>query len=387
MRVLLLGPYPLPGRPIDGGVMAVVHALAHGLQERGMEVAVASAGPHLEDARSEEQGLVIYRVHTPPLPRLRRHWWVRRKLQRVIRQFQPQIVHAHGTGLYATVALDSARVAVITAHGVAYEEARRSQPRSIKERLAWRYDARSEARNLARTRYAIAINPYIRRAFDAYPAIHWFHIPNPVDERYFHIQPRPQRGRLLAPARVIPRKGTDVLIRAFMAVADTFPHAQLRIAGEMTSVPEFVQKCRQMVADAQLTHRIHFLGGLDSEAMVEEYSQAAGVVLASRQETAPVVIGEALAAGCPVIATRVGGVPWMVEHGGTGLLVPPEDPQALARALVRFLADEDAVRDWRAQTRAAARVYRLDAVLDATIRVYETLLAEHAPRTADRRYG
>ncbi len=373
VRILLLGPYPLPGRPMAGGVMAVVYALAHGLRARGLQVAVASAGPHLEDARLEEQGLAIYRVHTPPLPRMRRHWWVRRKLQRVIHQFQPQIVHAHGTGLYAAVALDSARAAVITAHGVAYEEARRSQARSFKERLAWRYDARLEARNLARARYAIAINPYIRQAFAAYPAIHWFHIPNPVDERYFHIQPRPQPGRLLVPARVIPRKGTDVLIQAFIAVADAFPHAQLRIAGEITSVPEFVQKCRKLIADAHLTHRIHFLGSLDSEAMVDEYSRAAGMVLASRQETAPVVIGEALAAGCPVIATRVGGIPWMIEQGRTGLLVPPEDPQALAQALARFLADEEAVRGWRAQTRAAAQAYRLDTVLNATLQVYEAL--------------
>ncbi len=374
MRILIFGPYPQAGQPISGGVMAVVHALAQGLARRGMAVAVASAVARGQDRKEKDGAVQVYHLGIPPLPRTRRHRRIRRKLLSVGHDFQPTIVHAHGTGYYAAAALESKWPTILTAHGVAFEEAKRSRARGVKEKLAWRYDARFEAQVLLKARYVIAINPYIRRAFSKYDHLHWFDIPNPVDDQFFTIQRQPEPGRLFNPARVIPRKGTDLLIRAFIAVADRFPQAQLRIAGETDAMPNYVAHCLAMVSQAGLQQRVQFLGNLDHGALQEEYRRASGVVLASRQETAPVVIGEAFAAGCPVIATEVGGVGWMVTHGVNGLLVPPEQDVALAEALARLLTGND-VLAWSHQARLTAQSYRLDRILDATLAAYERVLS------------
>ncbi|HEY81281.1 MAG TPA: glycosyltransferase family 1 protein [Anaerolineae bacterium] len=371
MRVLLFGPYPLPGQPISGGVMAVVRALAQGLARRGVTVGVASALAGGED-RDEWDGEVrVYRRGIPRLPRARGHRAIRSKLLAAARDFRPTLIHAHGTVYYAAAALDGPWPALITAHGVAYEEARRSRARGIKARLAWRYDAYLERNVLKRTRYAIAINPYIRQAFAHYGHITWFDIPNPVDDAFFEVTRVPERGRLFTPARVIPRKGTDIIIQAFAAIADDVPQAQLRIAGEKDSLSEFVERCQELAEKAGIRHRVHFLGNLNRAALLEEYRRAWVTVLPSRQETAPVAIAEAFAAGCPVIATRVGGVPWMVRDAVDGLLVPSEDAEALADALAQALSDGEKVNVWSQRTRLAAQPYRLDAVLDATLTVYE----------------
>ncbi|MGC8839709.1 MAG: glycosyltransferase, partial [Anaerolineae bacterium] len=74
--------------------------------------------------------------------------------------------------------------------------------------------------------------------------------------------------------------------------------------------------------------------------MVRAYEECGAVLLSSRQETAPGILCEAMAAGRPAVATAVGGVPDMVADGETGFVVPPGDPEALAERISRLLKDE-----------------------------------------------
>ena len=375
MRILLFGPYPSQDGQVTGGVMAVVAALAQALaRNEEDEVAVASAAAGAKDRLEQEGRIKIYRLGIPRLPRARGHRRIRRKLIAVAQDFRPHIIHAHGTGYYAAAALDGSWPVILTAHGVVYEEAKRSGSLGLKDRLAWQYDARLEQKVLQRARHVIAISPYIRQAFSAYRHLHWFDIPNPVDDIFWSVAAQPPRETLFTPARVIPRKGIDLLIQAFITIADDFPQAMLRIAGEMTTAPAFAGRCQQMAAAAGITERVHFLGNLDKTRLVQEYERAAGVVLPARQETAPVAIEEALAAGRPVIATRVGGIPWMIEHEKNGLLIPPENVPALATAMARLLAGGDEVVAWAQNARTSAAPYRLHMVAEATRTAYRTLL-------------
>ena len=92
-------------------------------------------------------------------------------------------------------------------------------------------------------------------------------------------------------------------------------------------------------------------------------------------------IEEAMAAGVPVLASRVGGVEWMVEHERTGFLFDPYRPDELGQHLTRILTDEclrdrmgAAARDW------ASENYRLEGVVDRTMAVYERAIAEHSEK-------
>jgi glycosyltransferase involved in cell wall biosynthesis len=102
--------------------------------------------------------------------------------------------------------------------------------------------------------------------------------------------------------------------------------------------------------------RVRFLGALPRERVLELFAAADASVLSSSWENFPHAVVEALAVGTPVIATRVGGVPEVVEDGVNGLLVPPGDAAALAEAVRRFFAD-GALRD-RLRAAAAPSVER-----------------------------
>jgi glycosyltransferase involved in cell wall biosynthesis len=110
--------------------------------------------------------------------------------------------------------------------------------------------------------------------------------------------------------------------------------------------------------------RVRFLGALPRERVLELFAAADASVLSSSWENFPHSLVEALAVGTPVIATRVGGVPEIVEDGVNGLLVPAGDAAALAGAIRRFFSDGDLQDRLRAAAAPSVARFAPDKVID-----------------------
>jgi glycosyltransferase involved in cell wall biosynthesis len=111
--------------------------------------------------------------------------------------------------------------------------------------------------------------------------------------------------------------------------------------------------------------RVTFLGTIPRRDLVERYRRAAIFCLPSRQEGFGIVFLEAMACGKPVVAARAAAVPETVVDGETGLLVDPDDPEALARALAVLLADPDRCRAIGESGRRRVEQYRADRVAES----------------------
>jgi glycosyltransferase involved in cell wall biosynthesis len=160
----------------------------------------------------------------------------------------------------------------------------------------------------------------------------------------------PTRRHVLFVGRLDPVKCVDAIIRSFAALAPRHPDANLIIAG---TGPQ--EQWLQDIAREQAPGRVRFLGWVaEPEKKARLYNAAECLVLASEREGFPTVVGEALACGTPVLATRVGGVPELVIDGETGWLVPPGDEQALKDRLAFVLAHRERVASMRASARAIA---------------------------------
>jgi glycosyltransferase involved in cell wall biosynthesis len=155
-------------------------------------------------------------------------------------------------------------------------------------------------------------------------------------------------GRILFVGIDWERKGGPALLAAFDKVAARFPHAMLTIAG-----------CSPPVSHP----RIRTTGLIPRTQVAGLLGSASIFCLPSVVEPSAVASVEAMAFKLPVIATTVGGFPGMVVDGETGLLVPPNDPDALAGALAALLANPERARDMgQAGYRRSSELFTWDAV-------------------------
>jgi glycosyltransferase involved in cell wall biosynthesis len=154
---------------------------------------------------------------------------------------------------------------------------------------------------------------------------------------------------LLCVAAVIPGKGHDVLLDALATIADL--SWDCLCVGSLDRDPAFARSLRRRALDDGLGDRVRFSGPRVAADLDRSYVSADLLVLASRVETYGMVVTEALARGLPVVAADVGGVREALGRGAgavrPGLLVPPDDPGALAAALRAWLGDADVRLAWR----------------------------------------
>jgi glycosyltransferase involved in cell wall biosynthesis len=181
-------------------------------------------------------------------------------------------------------------------------------------------------------------------------------VPNPAPPVAAFERSEPRDGRLHVAylgGFANPAKGGDVLSEALERLLTGVQPLRVTMAGPGELPPEARALCERSPA-------LEWSGWLDAGARDELLRRAAVLVMPSRSEGLPMALLEAMAYGMAVVATNVGGIPEVVEDGVEGLLVPPEDPAALAEALSRLAADPEL----RARLAAAARARaeRLDAV-------------------------
>jgi glycosyltransferase involved in cell wall biosynthesis len=322
-----------------------------------------------------------------PNPRGDRLLWHRpsvRWLDRILATIGPDIVHAQMTGHYADAALRSRRPAVITVQGIIRREAVLARTHSsLPVKARWMMDAWYERWVLWRARDLVVTSPYSIDEMRPFTPAEFHEIENPVPDEFFTVPQMECEGpgshRLCCPARVIPRKDILTLLQAFADVRTGLPDAMLEIAGQTDADPEYMAACLRSTERMALGASVRFLGNLRGAALSDSYARAQVVVLSSRQETAPLAISEAMAAGRPVVATSVGGVDHMVADGHTGLLVEPGDAHKLARAIMSLLVDrERCVTFGRAARAEAERRFRVTAVVNNTLALYTSLLQRQA---------
>jgi len=168
--------------------------------------------------------------------------------------------------------------------------------------------------------------------------------------------------------RMTPQKEHALLLRAFAQDLSRDPRAKLLLAGD----GELRRSLEAQSESAGVKEKVRFLGVRND---IPELLGAADVfVLSSKYEGHPLCVMEAMAAGLPVIATAVGGLPELVEEGRSGILVPPADAAALGNAMTELLESPDLLRGMgnAASERAKAR-FDIKVMTEAYGKLYEEL--------------
>jgi glycosyltransferase involved in cell wall biosynthesis len=302
-----------------------------------------------------------------------------RGLARTLARLEPAIVQSHGarSNVYTRLAARYVAVPAVvsTVHNSLFDY-EVSGPRRAAYVLAERLTSPLADRIVAVSR-AIAADLAERYRLDARRIVV---IPNGIDAWAFRPA-RPAaavRAELRIPAghrvvvmagRMTAQKGWDLLLESAARLAPARRDLAWVLVGDGPLRAALIRRAEELGVAACFTGA--------REDMADVLGGADLVVLASRSEGLPFTLLEALALGKPVVATRVGGVPEVLDEGRCGRLVPPNDAAALATAIASVLDAPDAAA---MAARGRARVesaYTLDAMVRGLERVYETVLREH----------
>lgn len=369
MRILLL----TTGLRL-GGAEQQVAALARRFNALGHAVAVASLTPGCEVALPPG-------IETLNLAMRKSPWSMARALRQVrrfVRDWRPDLIHAHmvhanlfGRALIAAGPARPMPPLVCTAHSAREGGTARMLAYRLTDRWA------------GLTTHVSAEGRERMIAAGAVPAGRIVVMPNGIDTVQFRpdgaarTQKRVELGiagdqpLLLHVGRLVPEKNQTLLLKAFARLPSSLASARLLIAGDG---PER-DTLERRIAALSLGDRVRLLG---TRADIPALLNAADVfALSSDIEGMPLVVGEAMACGCPVVATDAAGVAPMVD--GFGQVVPRGDADALAAALARTLRDgRGSIAQEAARHRHIAGSLGLEAIADQWLSRYATLIAARA---------
>lgn len=301
----------------------------------------------------EQSGVRVFKVEEPHR-NIRQFLKAQGELWRAVRTFRPDIIHVHMAA--QSVLIQPYRLmgykVVTTVHN---EFDRSVWVMGLASRIVTVSEAGYEGmvrRGFSRRKIRIVLNgsvgsPRLKQDF------------TPAEIRH---------PAIVTVGGMHPRKGISDLLQAFSIVRTTCPEAHLYLLGEGPCQEEYETLAKSL----NLSHCAHFLGFRDDP---REYLSAADIfVLASHSDPGPLVIAEARNTGCAVVATNVGGIPEMLDHGAAGLLVPPKDPSSLATAIAGLLADRNELEKYATMARKNVDRFTISRVCREMDDVYSELV-------------
>lgn len=342
---------------VCGGAEKSVRLLQNGLVARGHEVRIMSSNRDPDVAHFSDYEC----QHISGPTGILRHLWnasAYKTLKQAIVDFKPDAVHFHTMGELSPSVLFAlgGTPAILTVHGP--EEYTKSILKWYLPPIAFRDSVDGHNLTLLGRIYYVFFK-YMQRPLYAagFKKLRFMISPSryladvvaqenlgvPIKHIYNGIelsaeQPLSSLHNILYVGRLEQVKGVEVLLRAIVAIIKRIPDAHLRIVGDGPDRPRLEALTHTLGIEKSVT----FCGWLKGESVGDEYAATSLLVIPSLwPENQPTVAMEALAVGRPIIGSRVGGIPELIQNGKTGAIVEPGDIEALAAATISLLSAED----------------------------------------------
>jgi glycosyltransferase involved in cell wall biosynthesis len=368
-----------PGPALPVPVLMVIHSLGHGGSERQLtelarsldrsrfqpHVASVDGGFRVDELRAA--GIPVFRIPIGSLPGLA-SVEAARHLRRYIRAHRIALVHAfdYGTAFFAVGAARGCGVIAL------------SSQRFFMDSVPLKYRLLTRAAH--RLAHGVVANSHAAARHltgHGFPSVRVHVCPNGIDVETFHPEPRERLEALREAPLVIgtasvlrPEKNIKLLLQAFARIRDRRPEARLLIVGGGSED----HNLRQLAARLGVASHCVFLPVM---ADVRPALRSTDIfVHASLTEGMPNAVMEAMACGCAVVATRVGGTPELIDHGLHGLLAEPGNRDDLVAQIERLISQPG---ERKAMALAASERMRDDFSLAASARRLERIYAGFLP--------
>jgi glycosyltransferase involved in cell wall biosynthesis len=298
-------------------------------------------------------------------------WAVRRE----VREFKPDIVHYQlgGTFLMTSILGLGGAKSVLTAHGLALAEM--VTTRNLRKKITFFYNGVLE--RIFCPDYIIHLSNFSVELFNKYPGgkQNYTLIPNAIPEGFFNVpQKRETNNRILVIGNIDANKNQTFVIDSIAEIAKTGKEFTVDIIGGFKD-ENYKREVMARLEESGVAHLVNFKGWLSQSELLQEWEEADILLLASRHESLPMVIAEAMAAGKVVVASAVGGVPEMFTDRETGFLYPADDVERLCNVLGELHDNSNLLHDVAQKAKIEAyESYHIDSVSKKTLAYYSKIL-------------
>lgn len=375
IKLLVFTSVPRSGDRMAGGVQTVSYNFLKSISTyKEFEVSVIDCfGDDQEDLYLRDNNIDYYYVTSPKPKIFSRIIREIPKLKKLIVKINPDIIHAHTTST-AYIALQTGKPTLLTPHSSVLESMKNRS--GLINKLNSVLYAYLEHNSLKKIRHIIQISPYIKKVFEMRTKASFYPVDNPIGFNFFDSNPDSQReDYILFIGKVDSWKSPLHILKAYNSISHDFPTVQIKIVGPFND--ERYLKNMQEYCRLNSLNRVEFTGPKSGNEIISLCRNCMFLVLPSRQETAPMVIAEAMACGKPVIASNVSGNPWMVTEGKTGFLYDYGDIEQLAEKMSNILSDASLrIKLGRTAREVAYDRFHPDEVVKKTVGIYKNILLE-----------
>ena len=386
MNIVQVGPFPLSADCIRGGVESSVFGLVNELSRNHVVDVFDYPRINGKDSVERKGSLTVHRYANPgnhnqdAMDR-------GKEILRDIVALHPDIVHIHGTGglsgaLYSAIKTYGIPV-LLTVHGLLHIEKKNALIKhpSLKHLYQLFVQSHAEFRVLNEAKHIIVDTEYVAEQIKHLHSkkkishLPWMYVvPQGIQSQYLQVSPKkPVIPTILSVGSISQRKGHLLLVKAFEIVHKTVPSAKLIIAGTLTEKTYYTQ-LQNEIGKLHLKQSVELLTNIPQEQLLQIYQEATIFALHSQEESQGIALVEAMATGLPIVSTLVGGIPFVVKNGKTGLLSKYGDVDSFANNMIKLLTIENLRTQMSQSARLSAQSYSWQEITQAIEIIYNRII-------------
>jgi glycosyltransferase involved in cell wall biosynthesis len=381
LRVLIpINEFPTDINNIRGGVHAALKNLLIGFSKKDIIVRVISFNKEIKKniKQNFSDNIEIHHTFEGPLPfhSLNYFFIDSLKLKKHVKEFKPDIIHFEaGDAFLLTQLLISKRIPyLLTIHGIAIAEGK--VERSLHKKLSSYFNGFLD--KLLFPKNIIHLSNYSKKIY-AYKAIHnQVIIPNALSEHFYNLKLKStSENKLIFIGVLNDNKNLLMLLESLKLLNKKNMHFHLDVLGDFKDL-NYKVIIEDFITQNHLQQQIKFHGWVKQNDTLKLIEAADILVLASKQESLPMVIAESMAAGKAIVASNIGGVSEMVKPNINGLLFEPNQIKELSDCLEQLYNNNNTIQEFSvASNKIASTMFHCNEVAKQTISFYQKVLTNN----------
>lgn len=355
MKIIQIGQFPVNPKHIRGGVEASVYGISKVQVESGNDVLVLDLPnrEEKEDYTEQVDGIAVARYFSDGHNNLAMAKRLKDYIKR-IKSEKPDVCHLHTTSLFCFLLYLFLRFyripSLLTVHGLVHVEQKNrvKQSLNLKSLVKYNFYSLVEFIFLSMVKEIIVDTDYVKQIISSYgKSLKIWHTPichvisQGIDDSYFQLSMDEKiQNQILVVGAFSARKGYLSLLDAIKMVLDAGIKVKVFCCGFIAEPSYFVEMQKKRY-ELGLDDCVEYLCGLQQDEILKQYKRSTVFLLYSQEESQGIVLCEAMAAGLPIVATKVGGIPYVIEDEVNGLLSDYADVYGFSKNVIRLLKDND----------------------------------------------